>query len=289
MQAALRSRWPTATCGRCGETTAIHQTICMWCGGPWGGQAEKPPLVGGGVRRFLVALTCLLLVFAALEAFFVLSAALSRPFGVTLGMDYAIYHERATSWLAGSGFYQPYQLAGPYEVGVVSPPPALYPPPMASLALLPPILWWGIPLAVIAWNLRRAPWWAWPILALVLVYPRTWIVLVYGNPSMWALAALTTAWRPLALIKPTLAPFALTRDWRPWVAAICLAIPFGAMWLDYATAIRNASNGYGLDYLLGEWPIALALMTASSARWRARGPAATRSRSPRAVPSTHPL
>ena len=45
-----------------------------------------------------------------------------------------------------------------------------------------------------------------------------------------------------------------------------LALPFGAMWLDYVTAVGNARNDSGLDYLLGEWPIAAALVVVLRAR-----------------------
>jgi hypothetical protein len=90
---------------------------------------------------------------------------------------------------------------------------------------------------------------------------------------MWALAAIAAglAWRwPAAFVvlKPTLVPFALlgiTRRawWRGAALALLLAVPFAALWLDYAVALTNARNPeLGLNYLLGEWPIAIGIVLA---------------------------
>jgi hypothetical protein len=237
-------------------------------------------ILGSATLRLLsIGLTGLFLVFAALEASIVLPPASAN--GVTLGMDFAIYQERAASWLAGDGFYHAYQLNGPYVVGEGA-PPALYPPPLLYVLVpslvLPAVVWWVVPIGIIVASLwrMRPPIWTWPILAAVLCYPRTWIVLVYGNPSLWALAALAAGlvWTwPLAMvpIKPTLAPFALLgiRSRVFWVGvaiAVAASIPFGAMWIDYVTAMSNARNGLGLEYLVGELPIALALVIASLGR-----------------------
>jgi hypothetical protein len=231
------------------------------------------------VRIFSLGLTAVFLVFAALEASVVIPPAYAN--GITLGMDFTIYQDRAASWLAGDGFYYPYQLAGPYVVGAVA-PPALYPPTLlyvlVPFTVLPAFLWWAIPLGVISaslWRLRP-PIWTWPMLAAILCYPRTWIILVYGNPALWALAALTAGlvWKwPLAFVplKPTLAPFALLgirskAFWAGVAIGLALALPFGGLWADYFTALRNARNGMGLEYLVGELPIALILVLASAAR-----------------------
>jgi len=57
---------------------------------------------------------------------------------------------------------------------------------------------------------------------------------------------------PFVLLKPSLAPFALfgirRRSW--WLGAAVLAVlclPFGAMWLDWLTTLRNSQGG-GLLY-----------------------------------------
>ena len=66
---------------------------------------------------------------------------------------------------------------------------------------------------------------------------------------MWCSAAMAlgTVWRWPAvgvLLKPSLFPFALfgirSRSW--WIAlaiGVALAIPFGAMWVDYLATLRN--------------------------------------------------
>lgn len=225
-------------------------------------------------RLGLIAATLGILAFGAFAAAIFLPPALARP-GIELGLDYGIYMDRTRDWLAGDGFYTSQQLAGPYQLdqGI---PPALYPPVLLYLTvpftILPAVLWWAAPIAIIAvalWRLRP-PIETWPLLALLLVYPRTWVMLIYGNPSMWAFAALVAglvwSW-PAALvaIKVTLSPFALvgirSRSW--WITVgvgLALSLPFAAMWPDYVTAISNARNGYGLEYLVGEWPIAAALL-----------------------------
>ncbi len=225
-------------------------------------------------RFGLIAATVAILLFAAVAAAIVLPPAFTRP-GVTLGMDYGIYMDRTRDWLAGNGFYAAQQLAGPYQLdqGI---PPALYPPVLLYLTVpftfLPAVLWWAVPLGIIAialWHIHP-PVETWPALAVLLLYPRTWVMLVYGNPSMWAFAALVAglAWTwpaPLVAIKVTLGPFALVgvrrRSW--WITAgvaLALSVPFAAMWPDYVTAISHARNGYGLEYLIGEWPIAAVLV-----------------------------
>ena len=57
---------------------------------------------------------------------------------------------------------------------------------------------------------------------------------------------------PFVLLKPSLAPFALfgirRRSW--WLGAsvlVVLCLPFGAMWLDWLSTLRNSQGG-GLLY-----------------------------------------
>jgi len=211
------------------------------------------------------------------------AAAVEAP--ALLGLDIHFYLERTASWLAGTGFYQPWQLTGqPYlvERGAVT-----YPPTVLLLFTpftlgLPMVLWWAVPLGAIGAVLIRSrpPAFTWPLLALVLVYPRTWVVVALGNPSIWAIAAgvAGTAWgwpAAFAVLKPAFAPLALVGiRWRSfWIAVamlVAVSIPFGSMWSDYLTAIRSATTDRGLEYLLGEWPIALVLIVAVTAR--SRGP-----------------
>lgn len=236
--------------------------------------AKPPPAVG--LRAFgAFVVTVVLLVLAVVEAAIVLPPALTSGLHVTWGMDLRLYIEHATRWLAGEGFYVPVQLAGPYVIEEVF--GSVYPPVLLYLLVpfvvgLPWVLWWMVPLTVIgAAVVRSRPaWWQWPLLALILVYPRTWTVIVLGNPSMWALAALAAGmvWKWPAvgvLLKATLAPLALIgvrhRSW--WVGlgiAVLLALPFGLMWLDYITAVTNAQTRWGFAYTLGDWPVALLLV-----------------------------
>jgi hypothetical protein len=227
------------------------------------------------------------LVLGLLWAWFQWSVALGHE--GTAGLDYTLYRDRTLSWLAGTGFYLPRQLTGvPYPV---SHGDAYYPPVLLYLMVpfalgLPAVLWWAIPAGVIAvalWRVRPA-WWAWPILASVLVYPRTQMLVLFGNPSLWAFAlvAAGATWRwPAAFIpfKLTFAPFALIairhRSW--WIgaaAALALCLPFGLMWADWWTATTNVrlGNGYGLEYVFGEWPIAIAILVAIASGRRRPGP-----------------
>ena len=73
--------------------------------------------------------------------------------------------------------------------------------------------------------------WAWPLLALVLALPKTWVVLFYGNTDMWLTAfvagAVLWAWPAVLItIKPSLvflAAIGITRrSW--WVAAVVFAL-----------------------------------------------------------------
>ena len=231
------------------------------------------------LARFAAAvISAAILVFGLVEIGIGLPLQLEHA-DVVFGHDIKFYLERTNSWLSGTGFYLPWQLTGkPY---VVEDGGAVYPPTAILLFLpftvgVPLILWWIIPLALIVVVLvrRGVAWWAWPILALVVAYPRTATVVFLGNPSMWviagALAGLEWGWpAAVALIKPVFAPLAFigvrTRSW--WVSIALLAavsIPFGTMWLDYLTVLQNARTSRGMDYVLGEWPIALALLAVAA-------------------------
>ena len=196
-------------------------------------------------------------------------------------MDANFYLGRAQSWIDGNGFYQPWQLTG--QTYVVENGGATYPPTilllLAPFAIgVPMILWWAVPLTLVGFSLirLRPAIWVWPVLALTLVYPRTWVVVALGNPSMWVFAAVATGlvWRwPFAFVvlKPTFAPLALfgirARGWWISIAILCaVSLPFASMWIDYIVAIAHAESPRGIEYLLGEWPIAISLLAAYVAR-----------------------
>jgi hypothetical protein len=212
---------------------------------------------------------------------------------VKVGIDYTLYMERTTSWLAGDGFYLPRQLTGqPYPIAhgdATYPPIALW--LFVPFVVLPPapsaVLWWTVPIAIILTalvRLRPAPW-TWPILAWTASEPHILFDWSGGNPAMWAFAFLAAGlvlrWpAPFGALKLTLGPFALYGLWRRawWVGAagaVLLALPFGGMWLDFATALGNAQPSppmYGFGYLFGEWPTAAAILLAGlSVEPRLRG------------------
>ncbi len=225
------------------------------------------------LRVVLVALVAVL----ALELGWMLAsvwsgaAAATRP---TIGYDFSIYVDRTQSWLNGDGFYRARQLTGPYSIEGGD---ALYPPPAILLFLpwalgAPAILWWALPLAIAAvslWRIRP-PLWAWlALLVLLTLYPRTLVAIILGNPSMWAfsgvLAGAAFGWPAVAaLVRPVLAPFALIgagqRSW--WIALAivgALAVAFAPMWPDYVRVLVDARNHGGVEYVIGEVPIAAAL------------------------------
>lgn len=222
----------------------------------------------------IAVVTTGLVAVAAVEGLLVLRAIAGGWYGPA-GLDFDTYMVYTRSWLDGSGFYPPNQLNGTYvvedAVGNVYPPILLYlTVPFASG--LPAALWWAIPGAIVLVTLRtaRPAWWAWPLLAFVMCYPRTWTVLALGNPAMWSIAfggaGVLWGWPAIgAAFKLTFAPLVLVgakhASWK-WgaLAGAAASVPFGAMWLEYATALANAHSVRGLGYIVGEWPIALALV-----------------------------
>jgi hypothetical protein len=168
--------------------------------------------------------------------------------------------------------------------------PPLYPPPFLLLILpfllLPAIAWWLIPItivAAVAWWWRPAPW-SWPLLAALVAWPRTFEIVLFGNPTMWvatavALGTLTGGPAVAVLLKPSLAPFALvgirSRSW--WgalalFAGVCLA--FGSMWIDYAAALANADQDW--TYSLRDYPFLLLPLVSWVARQRSERPTPVR-------------
>jgi hypothetical protein len=191
---------------------------------------------------------------------------------IGFGADRNIVINATDRWLAGGPFYLPEQLSGPYywTPGVLW---VLYPPPtlilFAPFTVLPAILWWIIPIAVITLVVahhRPRPL-ALGAIALVLANPTTVSTLVWGNPGMWfaAAVALSTvySWPAIVLMfKPTLLPFAFVgcrrRSW--WVAlatAVLLSLPFLPMWRDYILVMVNAHPANSLGYSIPQVPLML--------------------------------
>jgi hypothetical protein len=193
------------------------------------------------------------LVIAALRAAHFVSTI--PDLSASIGVDYEIYMSAARRWLAGDGFYFPFQLAGPY---VIAGGEVLYPPVILWLLVpftfLPAVLWWVVPILLTLLAVRRMQPRPWGVLvaAMILVLPIAQEPILWGNPVMWLVPAI--AWGLLAgwpaaavLVKPTLAPFLLAGLPRPrrlvagLVALLLLSVPFGLQaWLDWLTVLGNS-------------------------------------------------
>jgi hypothetical protein len=214
-----------------------------------------------------------------------------HPLEQPLGVDFALYRDVTARWLSGGSFFEPYQLAGPYDIragDVLYPPVALWlfvPFALAGSTVpwsfLAAAAWWGIPLGAVAIAvaaLRPRPL-VWPVIALCLANPTTLLKIWTGNPVMWSMAAMALAVvgssrfaAPFVLLKPSLAPFALfgirRRSW--WVGAavlVLLSVPFGSLWADWVASVVN-SRGGGLLYSSLEAPMLLLPLAAWVGRRR---------------------
>jgi hypothetical protein len=208
-----------------------------------------------------------------------------NPLGQPFGVDFQLYRDVAARWLAGGPYFEPYQLAGPYEIqagDVLYPPVALW--LFVPFALMPEpvawVLWWTLPIGAVAWavaRLRPRPE-SWPLIALCLAWPTTLLKTWTGNPVIWSVAALALgtlwAWPSVfVVLKASLAPFALFGAWRRswWIAAaeqVVASVPFGAMWGDWIASIVNSQGG-GLLYSSLEVPMLLLPLVAWGFRTRA--------------------
>jgi len=209
-------------------------------------------------------------VFAIPLAFaFLIPDPLEQP----LGVDFVLYRDVAARWLAGGPYFEPYQLAGPYDIRAGD---VLYPPVglllFVPFAVLPVALawplWWALPIGATAWaiwRLRPRPE-AWPLIALCIAWPTTLLKTWTGNPVIWSVGALALGmiycWPSVfVLLKPSLAPFALfganRRNWWLALAAFAgLCLPFGSLWVDWVASVVN-SRGGGLLYSALEIPMLL--------------------------------
>ena len=172
-----------------------------------------------------------------------------------IGLDFVYFRSVAEHWLQTGELYTARQLAGPYEVETLV--DFLYPP--NALLLFVPFVWlpwppwWLIPVTVFAWAILRLhpASWTWPLIAAGIAYPPTVSQLIYGNTNTWVAAAIAAGFvlcwpSVMVLLKPSFLPFAFvgltSRRW--WIALgvlIAVSVPFGELWLDYVTAMRNSS------------------------------------------------
>ena len=212
-----------------------------------------------------------------------------HPLEQPLGVDFTLYRDVTARWLGGGPYFEPYQVAGSYEIragDVLYPPVALWLfVPFAAvsggLATVAAVVWWGAPLlitaSVVAW-LRPRPI-AWPLIALCLANPTTLLKIWTGNPVIWAMAAMALAVvggsrfaAPFVLLKPSLAPFALFGAgrrswWHGLTVLVVLSLPFGALWADWVASVMN-SRGGGLLYSALEIPMLLLPLVAWLGRTR---------------------
>jgi hypothetical protein len=215
--------------------------------------ATTQPARGTGAWARLPALAYLALTAVILGVAVALLAGNMGLIAAHGGEDFATYVQHVRNWLAGDGYYPAHQLAGPYQHQNDT---SLYPPPFALFMLpwvwLPAVLWWVIPFAVTAYTVVR--WrpalWAWPLIALCIAAPRTLSLVIWGNSTMWIVAAVaaTLYWRvpatPLIFLKPGLAFFALIGIRSRWwwvttVAGVVVALVMLPMWPDFIASVRN--------------------------------------------------
>jgi hypothetical protein len=199
--------------------------------------------------------------------------------GHEAGMDFWFYRDIGARWLSDGTYYTPTQLAGrPYELEAMV--DVLYPPTALALfvpfVFVPAILWWVIPLGVLAyvvWSYRPSPW-AWVVIAFLVAWPRTFGAVLFGNTDMWMAAGVAGGLRwgwPVALIavKPTFAPFALVGVKRlsTWIVGGVLALASLPLLSDYITAMTNLRVD-GFAYAAVSLPFALIPLAAWLGRTR---------------------
>ena len=215
------------------------------------------------LRPLFVGLTVVLLALSAIE-FVVLFGIIDAQNAV--GADLAYYQFVARRWLDTGVYYTASQLSGPFvvqtQVDNLYPPHALY--LFVPFVYLPAILWWLVPLGInvwVVWWCRPAAW-GLPILAAIVLFPKTPNQIIYGNTDMWIAAAIAAGVRwgwPSTLVsfKPSLAFFALigirSRAWWIAVGGIAVAsLPLLSLWLLYPTVMRNSSAQF--TYSLSNLP-----------------------------------
>lgn len=208
------------------------------------------------LRPIWIGLAALILVAAAVESVVLFRVIDDQR---SIGIDLHFFQGVAQRWLDTGVYYTERELSGPFVVQTLV--DNLYPPQALFLfvpfVFLPAILWWVLPLGLIAYVIWwcRPVTWALPILALVVLYPKTLAVIMYGNSDIWAtaFAAAGVRWGwPAVLVsfKPSVGFLAAigigTRRW--WTAAVLLAIvnlPLLGLWLDYPRVLMNSDTNLG--------------------------------------------
>ena len=191
------------------------------------------------------------------------------------GLDYRWHVEAAQRLLETGTPYLPFELAGPFVIGDGA---ILYPPTAFLLFVpfiwLPAVLWWAVPVAVTRlWHVvapaaavglaRHRPA-AWP-------YEKSINVYVFGNPSMWIVAAIAAGHDLAVAVRLRLRQADVRAD-RPARgpspelvggarrARGPLSLLFLPVWLDWLTVVRNSD--VSLLYNLPTLPLMLAPLVA---------------------------
>jgi hypothetical protein len=223
----------------------------------------RRPLREWDLRPIWVGIAVMLLVALAIEAATLYKIIDDQH---SVGSDLRFFQSVAQRWLDTGVYYTEHQLNGPYvvrsNVDNLYPPVALY--LFLPFLVLPSILWWIIPIAVIGYVVWwcRPQAWALPILAALVLFPKTPAVFLYGNSDIWAVtfaaAGVRWAW-PAALVafKPSVGFLGLigigTRRW--WIAAGVLAVaslPFIELWRVYPQVVIDSDTDIGRA--LGDLP-----------------------------------
>ncbi len=239
-----------------------------------------------GLRRWSPVRILLVLATGLLVAEVVISFTLVRDAG-ELWIDYTFYRQIGVRWLADGTYYLPHQLTGvPY--GLVPMQDVLYPPTalflFVPLTVVPAVVWWIVPVGVLAattWLWRPRPL-ALLAMLLLLMWPRAESAFIFGNSDMWMAAAVAAGlrwgWPALLLVvKPIFLPLAaLGADrisW--WVGAgliVVVSLAMLPLWSQYIVAIRSLR--IGLDYSIGSLPLLLVPIMGWLGRDRTRDPRA---------------
>lgn len=220
-------------------------TSATVAGARWGLPASRPG------RIALLAVTGVLLLGFVLEFAWLWGYIDSQG---AIDADRVYYAVVGQRWLETGELYTARQLEGPYvvmpNVDNLYPPTAI--PFLVATVFLPALLYYLIPLGatagLVAWWRPYA--WTWPILALLLAWPRGISNIIYGNSDIWIQGAvaggLLVGWPALLiLMKPSVLPFAVAgaRHRSFWVGLVVVALASLLvldLWAQYVVAIGNA-------------------------------------------------
>ena len=203
------------------------------------------------VRIALLTVTGALVVAFVLELIWLWGYVDSQD---AIDVDRVYYASVGQRWLDSGEFYTARQLDGPYvvlpNVDNLYPPTAI--PFMVAAVMLPALLYYLIPLGttalLVAWWRPAA--WTWPLLALLLAWPRGVSNIIYGNSDIWIQAAIGGGLLVgfpalLVLMKPSVLPFAAAgiRHRSFWVGLALAALASLLvldLWQQYFVAIGNS-------------------------------------------------